>query len=312
MKQFKKNPILIVGYGSIGKTHFKLLKEHLDWPVVDVVTSQQIEKVQTYKALEMITAEQLKKYQYFIICSETDKHFSHLQYIDQRVYDKLIIVEKPLFAVAEEYYPVNKVCVAYNLRFHPIIKKLKDYLKREDILTFSARVGQYLPTWRPQQDYRQSYSANIRRGGGVLRDLSHELDYVSMLCGKFDIVGVFSGKFSALDIQSDDICMLLCKNNKNTGISIHLDYLAFQPKRTIEVQTNTMTITADLINNTMIVCTKDKKKQYSFSHYDKNYSYIQMHSNILEKFGCDMSSYNEAYQINLLIDDITNNYMEIK
>ena len=34
----------------------------------------------------------------------------------------------------------------------------------------------WLPYWRPERDYRESYSARADEGG-VLRDLVHELDY---------------------------------------------------------------------------------------------------------------------------------------
>ena len=37
--------------------------------------------------------------------------------------------------------------------------------------------------WRPKQDYHTSYSAYKNKGGGVLLDLSHELDYATWIFG---------------------------------------------------------------------------------------------------------------------------------
>ena len=44
--------------------------------------------------------------------------------------------------------------------------------------------GSYLPGWRPGTDYRQSYSAQRRLGGGVLLDVIHEVDYAAWVLGR--------------------------------------------------------------------------------------------------------------------------------
>ncbi|MFX7793064.1 Gfo/Idh/MocA family oxidoreductase, partial [Acinetobacter baumannii] len=44
-------------------------------------------------------------------------------------------------------------------------------------------IGQYLPDWRPTKDYRETVSAKTELGGGVLLELSHELDYAQWILG---------------------------------------------------------------------------------------------------------------------------------
>lgn len=303
--------VLLIGYGSIGKRHFKILCSLAKITLVHVVTRQQINGVPSYPQLDALNKEQLEKYDVFLICTETNKHAEQLKYIDERVKGKLIIVEKPLFSVSMLYTPLNRVLVAYNLRFHPVIQQLKRLLADEKILTYNVLVGQYLPSWRPEQDYRQSYSSDINRGGGVLRDLSHEIDYTMMFCGELNVVGAISSKVSNLDINADDVCLLLCRSGGGAIVSLHLDYLAFQPKRSIDIQTHAMTISADLINNKMSVYTNNDKVLYDFSDYDQDYSYNQMHINAIEQSADEMCSYQEANQIMSLIDQITNNYMDI-
>jgi predicted dehydrogenase len=51
------------------------------------------------------------------------------------------------------------------------------------VFSINAIVGQYLPDWRPNQDYLKGMSARIDKGG-VMLDLVHEFDYIRWLIGK--------------------------------------------------------------------------------------------------------------------------------
>jgi predicted dehydrogenase len=63
------------------------------------------------------------------------------------------------------------------MRFHPVIKYLKDEIDTADAFYSRTVCSSYLPAWRPSQDYTKSYSADSARGGGVINELIHELDY---------------------------------------------------------------------------------------------------------------------------------------
>ncbi len=52
------------------------------------------------------------------------------------------------------------------------------------VLWLNVESGQYLPDWRPWQNYRESYSARQELGGGIILDGSHELDYICWLLGR--------------------------------------------------------------------------------------------------------------------------------
>jgi len=63
--------------------------------------------------------------------------------------------------------------VAYNLRFHPVIERLKKIVgEKGKPLSFRAVCKSYLPNWRPGQDYSKSYSARKELGGGVVLELA--------------------------------------------------------------------------------------------------------------------------------------------
>jgi predicted dehydrogenase len=56
------------------------------------------------------------------------------------------------------------------------------------IYSIRAEIGQYLPGWRPESDYRICVSVQQKLGGGVLLELSHEIDYLSWIFGRVDWV----------------------------------------------------------------------------------------------------------------------------
>jgi hypothetical protein len=64
-------------------------------------------------------------------------------------------------------------------------------------ITVSAYVGQDLRDWRPGRDHRTTASATQQAGGGVLRDLSHELDYLLWLFGPWQRVAALGGAYGA-------------------------------------------------------------------------------------------------------------------
>jgi predicted dehydrogenase len=115
---------------------------------------------------------------YVVVADETARHHETLSALTALCFRGRVLVEKPLFAApaALPDHGFAALGVGYNLRFHPAVQALRRALDNRPALTVNASVGQYLPDWRPGTDYRLSYSADAARGGGVLRDLSHELD----------------------------------------------------------------------------------------------------------------------------------------
>jgi len=113
----------------------------------------------------------------------TCNHYNSFMELNESGYSGKLLIEKPVFL---EPCPIpqsgfEKVFVAYNLRFHPVIQKLHEFVKGKEVYSIQAYVGQYLPDWRPGTDYSKCYSASKAQGGGVLRDLSHELDYINWI-----------------------------------------------------------------------------------------------------------------------------------
>lgn len=301
--------VLLIGLGSIGKRHLELLEEMYSQITVDLVSGSS--STAQYKHLTDVPDAALKTYHLFIICSQTHLHEEQIKYIDSNVDNRAILVEKPLSSHFLNYQPKNRVLVSYNLRFHPVITKLKALLSNQKLLSFSAQAGQYLPTWRPDQDYTQAYSFSLTQGGGVLRDLSHELDYVSYLCGELSIVSALSTSNSHLNLSADDMTTVLASNAQGAHIQIQVDYLSHKPKRNIDIQTDALTISASLIDNVIDIYNKDGfVERIDFGNVERNYTYKEVHRKVLESQYESITTFAEGNQTMALIDDITNNYME--
>lgn len=101
--------------------------------------------------------------------------------------------------------------VGYNLRFSPSLSYFRDHVHAStfgQVVSVRAETGQYLPDWRPGSDYRESVSARAELGGGVLRELSHELDYLRWIFGPIEWLSGWAGRTSDLDIDVDDTALV--------------------------------------------------------------------------------------------------------
>ena len=98
--------------------------------------------------------------------------------------------------------------------------------------------GQYLPHWRPNIDYRDSYSSKKSQGGGVLLDLSHEIDYLNWLLDGTEEVMAVGGKLSALEIDSDDLYQISLKTKKCDLVQVELNYIDKVLRRYIIINTD--------------------------------------------------------------------------
>lgn len=187
--------------------------------------------------------------------------------------------------------------VSYNLRFHPVIKKLKEYMVKQKPLHVRVVCSSYLPNWRPNTDYLNSYSANASMGGGAILDLSHELDYVDYLFGGIkEIMGNFS-KVSDITVDAEDYADMLVVGG-NIPINIHIDFLSQLKQRYIQIDFNGLTVLGDLIKSEIkeykgeIMKSSLKLKYQPGQEYNEQINYFfdnidnpKMMNNLLEAVG---------------------------
>ena len=265
---------LVVGYGSIGARHARLL-QGIGCRVA-VVSARTVDFPTAYTSLSDAVAQENPSY--VVIANATSRHYDTLMQLAEIGYQGQVLVEKPLFDKTRrlEPLPFSNTFVAYNLRFHPVIQRLNELLKGESIISVQAYVGQYLPEWRPASDYRNSYSANAEQGGGVLRDLSHELDYLQWIFGDWKRVCALGGHLSPLEITSDDVFSLMLVTERCPVMTLQMNYLDRMTRRSILVNTANHTISADLISG---VVTVDREGETFV--LERDYTYRAMHEALL-------------------------------
>ena len=239
---------VVAGLGSIGTRHARILGE-LGLAVTTVSRRGGGDHRSIGEALSRGQVD------YFVIATETARHVDALRELEQAGFRGTVLVEKPLLARPEPLpnFPFAKLFVAYNLRFHPVMAALARRIGGRSAITVSAYVGQDIRDWRPGRDHRETASSTIAAGGGVLRDLSHELDYLLWLFGPWQRVAALGGASGARDLEVEDHLALLMQMARAQVVQVHLDYLDHAGLRRIRINLADETIEADLVGGALIV-----------------------------------------------------------
>ena len=198
--------VLIIGYGSAGKRHGKILNLSKKIKNIYVKTNQ---KLKSYKKFIFVKKINNLNPDLIVIATETHKHHSLCKFLEKKFKNKIILCEKPLFHKFYDFKPKkNKFYISYNLRFHKCLQYIKKKVNLDNVFFIEAETSSYLPWWRKNIDYSKSYSAFPNKGGGVLLDMSHEIDYLKWLFKKLNITKIYKKKISNLNILSEDIALL--------------------------------------------------------------------------------------------------------
>lgn len=239
---------IVVGLGSIGTRHARILDEL----GLDVAT---VSRRGSGNHTSIGDAVAAKRPGYAVIATETAQHEQSLRELLDAGFRGTVLVEKPLFVKAGPMpdYPFENTVVGYNLRFHPVMEALAGRLRGRKAITVSAYVGQDIRDWRPGRDHRATASSTIAAGGGVLRDLSHELDYLLWLFGPWRRIAALGGASGARQIAVDDHIGLLMELERADAVQVHMDYLDRSGIRRIRVNLADETMEADLFNGRLTI-----------------------------------------------------------
>jgi predicted dehydrogenase len=166
-----------------------------------------------------------------------------------------VLVEKPLTSSVDDVNGVaaaadGRVMVGYNLRLHAPLERLAQLVadgRAGAVSSFRLWFGSWLPDWRPQVDYRTTYSARAELGGGVLMDAIHELDLLLWLAGddRFTVLGAVVDRLGPLEIDVEDTVKALLRHADGAVAELSLDYLSRRYRRGVEVVGTDATLRLD-------------------------------------------------------------------
>lgn len=229
------------------------------------------------------------------------------------------LIEKPITTTTAQADSIINVAnenktpaaVGYCLRYLPSAQRIKKYLKQNivgKIYNVNVEIGQYLPSWRPDKNYKDCVSANRALGGGALFELSHEFDYLMWLFGDLDVKCSVLRSSKELALNVEDSADILALAENNAVVSIHLDFLQRSTIRKCDIIGSEGRLDWDLINNSLIFSDDEKMETlYEDKSLDKNQMYLSMIEDFLQlakgkKNNCIML--NEAKSVIDLIDTI--------
>ena len=185
--------VLVIGYGSIGIKHCKVLKKISSIDEIKIITKQ---KKIPYDKISFNKRDILSyNPDYIIICNQTNLHFKSLKFLNEILLNKKILVEKPIFDQIYSLKIKNKIYVNYLLRVHPLIDELKKIVDKKNFNFVNMICFSNVEKWRKNIKFSKSYSSSKNQGGGVTKELSHELDLMNYIFKTKKIIFSIRKKF---------------------------------------------------------------------------------------------------------------------
>jgi predicted dehydrogenase len=251
------NKIAIIGLGSMGKNHFRILSTIPNIELValcDPMINSNDYDQKTYVDLDLMLKEQ--QIDMAIIAVPTSLHKSvALKCLD---YGINLFVEKPIAIDVKSANEIlekaketkAKVRVGYIERFNPVIQSLKNELKDKEIYSINiTRVGPFMPR---------------NEDSGILTDLGvHDIDLIRFITER-KILKTTINKSQKVHKYYEDNAVLACEMENEIMASITTNWLTPFKKRTIEVACKEGYFEADLISQELV----------EYSNYKLNNSFV--------------------------------------
>tara|TARA_Y100001978_G_scaffold192764_1_gene198194 strand:- start:518 stop:1501 length:984 start_codon:yes stop_codon:yes gene_type:complete len=276
--------ILICGLGSIGRRYLRIIKNN--WPEfeVAVLRSGYGPKCEELKLIDYQPLNIKDSIDWepdaVIISSPANIHFD--QAIAFGSSGIPCLIEKPLGTSNESFEKSKKLIhlsksvtmlLGYIYRHDPCANLIKNRLNKNTlgkIVEADFYCGSWLPNWRQDIDYLNSVSANKELGGGVLLELSHEIDIANWFLGPIKINFANLKSSGLLPIDVEDRAYLMAENDKGVQISIRLNFCSEPSKRKIEIRGEKGQIFWDLIHGKLEISNENNDIYQSNLNIDRD------------------------------------------
>jgi predicted dehydrogenase len=239
--------IAVLGCGSIGRRHLQNSATLGDTDLVGFDPNPQVaETVSNETGVSVTTSidEVWERRPETVIIAGPTNHHIELALAAAKIGCHLFI-EKPLShsligvdqLQAEVHRSSLVSLIGCNMRFHPGPIQIREWLDREIIgQPLSARIqtGSYLPRWRPQQDYRDSYSASPEWGGAVL-DCIHEIDLALWFMGPGEVAAALTRPANVLGLETDGLSEIILEHADGALSNVHLNFVQRNYHRSIQI-----------------------------------------------------------------------------
>lgn len=242
--------ILFCGLGSIGWRHLGILKDlgvadFYAWRTGKSTMTPPAEHAHCLRGSFDNLADALAiGIDAALVTNPTSRHVeTALQIAEQGV---PLFIEKPLshdLGQIDELQRVVEdravpVLIGYNLIYHKAITTMRaliDEGRIGQVISAKAHWGTYLPGWHPWEDYRKTYTALTDQGGGAVRTLCHELNFVTELFGRAEAVQAMATTRRAIKIEGEEGVEVLIRHDSGVTSNVHLNFFQKPYRRWLEV-----------------------------------------------------------------------------
>lgn len=239
--------ILIAGFGSIGRRHFRNLSALGERDFIFLRSGRSTlpdDEIAGFPVETSLASALDHRPDAVIVANPTSLHLDVA--IPAAEAGCHLFLEKPLSHSLEGLDLLEgalargggEVFVGFQFRFHPGLTRIKEILTSQTLgkpLSVRVHWGEYLPGWHPWEDYRNGYSARKDLGGGVVLTLCHPLDYLRWLLGEVRSLWAFIDQQSDLDLEVEDTAEIGLQFDGGTLGSVHLDYNQRPPSHHLDV-----------------------------------------------------------------------------
>ena len=239
--------VLIVGHGSIGRRHLRIVRESLPDATIMVFRHQPTTDIPEMANLVTSSMDDVRSFapEAAIVANPAPFHLEFAKELAEMGCH--LLIEKPISdksAGVEDFLETARaagvICqVGYNLRYLPSLSCFRDLINEGLVgrpLSVRCEIGQYLPNWRPDTDYRTGVSARSDLGGGALLELSHEIDYLCWIFGDVEWISSWVGNVGNLDINVEDTAHIVLgfqskELNKQVIANLNIDFIRHDTTR---------------------------------------------------------------------------------
>lgn len=267
--------ILIAGLGSIGKRHAGLIREHFGHELC-ALRSGNSAKGNTLGIKEVYDWGGAASFRpdAAIISNPTAMHIPAA--LECARMGAHIFMEKPIAHNMDGVEELEKICgekgstcyVAYCMRFHPVMEKMKELMKKRIARHVRAVCSSFLPEWRSVSDWRRSYSSANDMGGGVILDLSHEFDYIEYLFSPIKEMTGSYGRISNITVDAEDYADILMTLDDGAKVNLYINFMSRSLERYALIDTEDGYIRGDFFNRTVQCRFSDDEISYKCGDTD--------------------------------------------
>ena len=258
---------VVIGSGSAGRRHALALRALFpDAPITVVKRSPSLQPLDVLHAANISIVPSLEeacstKLDFAAIASPATLHRTDLEYLSRHC--SQFLLEKPIAAELIDGQEIVtlaertglQVSIGHHLRFSDTPRAFIDEVSHHSsshLKHIGLSYGQHLRHWRPGVPSERTVTARKDLGGGVLRELSHEIDAAWLLVSTLRTAchALLSRSGAPTDGLVDTVADFILTSDE-VEVNIHLDMTSDVPYRMWEAVFEDVSIHADLLAGTV-------------------------------------------------------------